>query len=152
MLLVCIVSGQVRGPCTGRPVGFFQADPAQCNAYFACGPNGVATRDTCPAPFMFRQDRQKCDWPENVNCFQCDETAAYQNTPVANSCIHFVRCVRLIPSLEVCPSGLMFDKKVGQCNIAALVDCTVEDVNRCLDPNNPEFFADENDCNRFVFQ
>lgn len=153
--MLSTISAQAVGPCTGRPPGFFQSDPSACNAYHVCGPNGVAIeRGTCPAPFMFHQNAQKCDWSENVSCFECDPTQQFSQTPVAGSCIHFIRCIGTVATLEACPSGLQFDAANSNCNLQSVVNCAPAAANRCppvFDPTRPVFFADDADCNRFVF-
>lgn len=159
LLAVVSVSGQFvntsltgRNVCTNRRIGTFVRDVRDCQAYFFCSPDGSALSGRCTPPYMFDEPRQLCNWDNLVSCFACP-AQNFVNLPVAQQCDQYVRCVNRQPEHRFCPSDLLFDNSLGQCNVPESVECESAPAPppcpAISDPNAPIFIRDEEDCNRY---
>lgn len=74
-----------------------------------------------------------------------------QNIPDPDSCFMYYRCVNGVQKKMVCPNGLLFDRYVGDCNIAERVLC--EAKNTICEPFSwlgTILIGNPVDCSRFV--
>lgn len=150
-LAVLASAQQVPPPneCTGRRIGSFQPNVRDCSAFFYCNANGFADPGRCPSPYVFNRITQACDWAQNVQCFQCPVDQPVAQIAVEDSCNQFIRCIHLVPTFLTCPSDLLFDRTLRDCNLPNLVQCTVPEVNRCPvrdDPALPFMYPHPTNC------
>lgn len=154
LLLLATGASANNNLCANRQVGSFVRDVRDCRDYFSCNEKRQAIPGRCPAPFLFDEVNQKCNFATLVTCFNCPRDQAFVNIPVANTCNEYIRCVHNQPEHRVCPSDLLFDRELRQCNVPDAVDCAQEPVPECpatSDPANPIFFRDPEDCGRYTF-
>lgn len=151
VLAVAAQQSPARNVCSNRQVGTFVRDVRDCRGYFVCANNGEAQSGQCPHPYMFDEANQKCNFATLVNCFACPPDQVFVNLKVANTCNEYVRCVHNLPEHRICPSDLLFDQSIGQCNLPEEVPCTPDAVSVCpaqADPQNPVFIRDPEDCTK----
>lgn len=102
----------------------------------------------------FNAAHQTCDAQEYVDCTQCSPIGV-QQIPHPTDCSKYYLCVSGIRTMRICGSGLMFDPRIGDCNLERLVDCvSVPDyTNICTQFANYGFLVigDRDDCSRYLF-
>jgi len=141
--------GQEVHVCTGRPTGVFVRDISRCDGWFRCEQNGPVAGN-CPAPFLFNEPIQECDWDYNVQCFQCPQTQPIHHERVPGSCTQFIRCINNVASQHACQNGLQFNTVTSQCDLPANVGCTV--ASTCppnIPPGQMVTFRSDTDCSVF---
>lgn len=161
LLVVCSVANAATPPstiCAGRPGGTFLQDVTTCSAFFHCDANGQSSRDFCRNQNFFDARQQICNYPSQVQCFQCPPNQEYVSVEFEGACNQFVRCINNRPQHLECSAGLLFDRSLGQCNHAHLVNCFATAAPpptiQCPtidDPNNRVFVRDANDCSVYVY-
>lgn len=117
LVSVTFVNAQYNvNPCTGRPDGFAR-DFNSCNHYFACH-NGQATRRVCPSGRLFDAETEQCVVRDQARCFQCPQNEPFRLLSVPRACPQYILCFLGSVSLNLCPSGLVFDgrRSVRNCN------------------------------------
>lgn len=128
LVLSCCALVTVRGqqPCLGAPQPHsFAAAPENCNAYILCMGGQTIRGQTCPVNMLFDPLTQTCG---QSSCDQCSPFGI-QNLPHQTDCYQFIRCTMGTREIASCPSGLMFDRSISNCNYPHLVDC----------PNQPTY-------------
>lgn len=128
LVLSCCALVTVRGqqPCLGAPQPHsFAAAPENCNAYILCMGGQTIRGQTCPVNMLFDPLTQTCG---QSSCDQCSPFGI-QNLPHLTDCYQFIRCTMGTREIASCPSGLMFDRTISNCNYPHLVDC----------PNQPTY-------------
>lgn len=127
--------------CIGAPeVGhIFVPSPLSCNHYILCM-SGLSHVENCPAGYDFNVGRQECSHAGTVDCTQCSSIGMV-NLRDPNDCNAYVECMFGIRTQRTCPAGYMFDRTIGNCNLAHLVQCP--GVFPTEDPNSttPDFPA-----------
>ncbi|EAT48017.1 AAEL000901-PA [Aedes aegypti] len=101
----------------------FVDDPRECHMYFTCY-QGQPFPMMCPPGFTFVQSLQACYQVPVDECFPCPETGIL-NLPHPKSCQKFVMCFMGAAHERQCSDGLLFNPVVGQCDLAANVDCAI---------------------------
>lgn len=122
--IVTITVAQNASICDEEELNAFIPNVRDCNAWFRCGPKGPEPGN-CPEEYNFNPITRSCDWPENVECFNCPNDQALSTHIMNRSCRSFIRCVAGIPSQLMCEPGLQFNNKTGQCDLQSVVQCTV---------------------------
>uniref|UniRef100_A0A182IYR9 Chitin-binding type-2 domain-containing protein n=2 Tax=Anopheles atroparvus TaxID=41427 RepID=A0A182IYR9_ANOAO len=117
-LLVAIATAQ---DCARFDYTTFVADRSKCNYYTACV-NRTGTPLICPPGYHFNAEKQLCDHPSQAGCVKCP-AAGFVNVAVDGSCKKFIQCFMGNAIDRECPPGLLFDPKLGQCNLEARVKC-----------------------------
>jgi Chitin binding Peritrophin-A domain len=56
-----------RSICAGRNLGDFVAHPAKCDTYYQCT-HDEPIEFKCLDSLLFNQEKNICDWPQNVKC------------------------------------------------------------------------------------
>lgn len=110
--------------CDEEELNSFVPNVRDCNAWFRCGPHGPEPGN-CPAEFNFNPITRTCDWPINVQCFNCPSNQTISTHIMDRSCRSFIRCVSGVPSQLMCEPGLQFNNKTGQCDLQSVVQCTL---------------------------
>lgn len=124
LVLSCCALATVRAnlPCLGAPTytHSFVAAPESCAHYILCMPNGDIFRGSkCDNNNMFDPVRQICG---QSSCTDCSPFGI-QNLPHPDGCVQYIECVMGTRSIRTCPSNLLFDRRIGQCNFAHEVVC-----------------------------
>lgn len=135
--------------CAGVPNGEFVRNSESCSAYYYCN-NERAIRATCPAPFVFEPRNQVCDNSFSVDCTVCSPRGI-QNLEDPNDCRRFFHCAAGIRTHRFCSEGLVFDPRIGDCNLESLAPCKVNN-NVCRYFLNIPFIqiGDPQDCTRLI--
>lgn len=82
--------------------------------------NGQTIRgQTCPDTMNFEPVSQICG---QSSCTDCSPFGI-QNLPHPTDCYQFIRCTMGTREFATCPSNLMFDRTIGNCNLPELVYC-----------------------------
>ncbi len=102
----------------------FAASPLSCAHYTLCMNNDAigGPAQQCPFGMNFDPPSQTCVQISQTTCLECSPFGI-QNLPHPDDCIQFVECILGNRRIASCPSGLLFDRTVGQCNEAHLVYC-----------------------------
>jgi len=119
---IVLVSSQSSTICDEALINTFLPDVRDCNAWFFCGLQGPI-RGKCVDQFVFNPKTRQCDWPHNVDCFQCPSNSGLHNIQISGSCRSFIRCISGRPSHHVCEYGLQFNLMTGQCDLSDVVQC-----------------------------
>lgn len=135
-----MVSSRIATICDEERLYTFIPDVRDCNAWFFCGLNGPV-RGNCLSQHLFNPRTRLCDWPQNVDCFQCPSNVGLHKIPMEGSCRTFIRCISGTAAIHVCAEGLQFNEITGQCDLESVVQCG--SGFRCPDelPNNGSFIA-----------
>lgn len=149
-VLVTITTAQNATICDEEEPNAFIPNVRDCNAWYRCGPHGPEPGN-CPPEFNFNPLTRGCDWPENVQCFQCPSNQTISTHIMDRSCRSFIRCINGVPSQLMCQSGLQFNNVTGQCDLETVVQCSLRF--RCPDrlPIDGSIIAirDPNNCSVF---
>lgn len=121
--LITVVSSQHATICDEARLYTFIPDVRDCSAWFFCGEDGPV-RGICPDQNLFNPETRLCDFPDNVDCFQCPRNVGLDKIPMNGSCRSFVRCINGNPFQNVCEDGLQFNENTGQCDLPDFVECT----------------------------
>lgn len=97
------------------PNGQFVRNSESCSAYFYCN-NGIAVPAACPSPFVFDPVNQICDQRMYVDCTSCSPFGI-QNIEDQNDSRRYFNCIAGVRSHKTCSEGLIFDPKIGDCNL-----------------------------------
>lgn len=150
--LLVQVHAQKRDPiCLNVPHGHFVRGSQSCKAFNYCA-NGEAYAGTCPTSLSFNAQREICDHEERVDCVQCSAHGV-QNIADPRDCSKFYRCVRGFRTARQCPAGLMFDTRLGDCNVDANSVCQVQ-VSICdqFSEMGVVYIGNPSDCTRYLFR
>lgn len=105
------------------PTGYvFVPSSISCNHYVLCW-NGETHLDNCPPNHDFNVGDQNCGIIGTVDCTQCHTSVGVINIPDPNDCGAFIECMFGLRTLRTCTPGHLFDRLLGSCNRADLVDC-----------------------------
>lgn len=107
--------------CAGVEDGNFVRNSASCRSYFLCV-DGKPVANSCPTDLYFNPVQQICDVQDRVDCIQCSPFGV-QQLPHPHDCSKYYLCVSGIRTMRICGSGLLFDPRIGDCNLERLVDC-----------------------------
>lgn len=110
--------------CDEEEENAFIPNVRDCNAWFRCGSNGPEPGN-CPEEFNFNPLTRSCDWPENVECFECPSNQSISTHIMNRSCRSFIRCIVGTPTQHMCERGLQFNNVTGQCDLQSVVQCTL---------------------------
>lgn len=139
--------------CAGVEDGSFVRNSLSCRNYFYCS-EGKPLANICPSDLYFNAWQQLCDSEERVDCTQCSPFGV-QQIPHPYDCAKYYLCVSGIRTMRICGEGLLFDPKIGDCNLQRLVDCvSAPDVTNICTPFAIYGFVvigDRTDCSRFIF-
>lgn len=143
MLLATNVAAFARRACLGaESLGTdytFVPSPASCSEYVLCQ-DGEQHIDSCPVGFQFDAPTQSCPetsgWTPS-SCIGCAQIGIV-NLPHHTDCQRFHECNFGKRTERTCREGFAFDRTVGECNLASLVDCSDREVV----PEEPEFPID----------
>lgn len=144
-----IIKSQRDPVCAGVLNGEFVRNSESCSAYYYCN-NERAIRATCPSPFFFDARTQICDHSYLVDCTVCSPRGI-QNLEDRNDCRRYYQCVAGVRTHRWCSEGLVFDIRIGDCNLESITPCIVNN-NVCRNfPNIPFVqIGDPQDCSRLV--
>ncbi|XP_037030730.1 peritrophin-1-like [Bradysia coprophila] len=144
LLLASVLITTVHGnqPCLGVPQDRprFAASPESCNAYIICMNGQAIPGGRCPEGLLFDAVNEMCS---SSSCTDCSPFGI-QNLPYPQSCSRFIQCSMGIRTFSACPSGYFFDRTIGFCNHAELVECDDPTITTTEPPTTdlPECFAD----------
>lgn len=79
----------------------------------------IGPEQQCPPGMLFDPPTQSCG---ETSCMECSPFGI-QNLPHPDNCEQFIECILGNRRTQTCPSGLLFDRSVGQCNEAHSVYC-----------------------------
>lgn len=147
-------------PCYSRRNGLAR-DLSSCKQYFQCD-NGEPSWGICDDGYVFNAETEMCvDEVHSAEaCFRCDSQKQYELVSVPGACQQYIQCVHSIPSLRICPNGLVFDGRAGvhQCNMQpSMGGCHRENANdiekRKCPPsaNEPIYIIDPDNRSVYVF-
>lgn len=122
--IVTVTVAQNASICDEEELNSFIPNVRDCNAWFRCGQHGPEPGN-CPAEFNFNPITRSCDWPENVQCFNCPSNETITTHIMNRSCRSFIRCVSGVASQLICEPGLQFNNKTGQCDLQSVVQCSL---------------------------
>ncbi len=122
--VVTITTAQNATICDEEGLNVFLPNVRDCNGWFHCSPNGPDPGN-CAPEFNFNPLTRICDWPENVECFQCPSNESISTHMMDRSCRSFVRCIAGLPTQLMCESGLQFNNVTGQCDLESVVQCSL---------------------------
>lgn len=123
-VFVATSTAQNTSICDEEELNAFIPNVRDCNAWYRCGLQGPEPGN-CPPEFNFNPLTRACDWPENVECFQCPSNQTISTHIMNRSCRSFIRCVVGIPSQLMCEPGLQFNNVTGQCDLESVVQCSL---------------------------
>ncbi|XP_040162739.1 protein obstructor-E-like isoform X1 [Anopheles arabiensis] len=107
---------------TCRPTGqYLTANPRDCRSYFYCY-DGIAYYGVCQQGFRFDESRQSCLPSTVAECFECP-TMGMVSLPHPTSCQKFVLCFEGVANERSCPTGLLFNRQIHQCDLSSKVIC-----------------------------
>lgn len=121
--LITVVSSQQATICDEVRMYTFVPDVRDCRGWYFCGLQGPV-RGVCSEQQLFNPETNLCDWPHNVDCFQCPSNEGLHKIPMNGSCRSFIRCINGNPFQNVCENGLQFNENTGQCDLTDVVQCT----------------------------
>lgn len=122
--------------------------------------NGQAIHgERCPQGLLFEPTSQTCS---SSSCTTCSPFGI-QNLPNPQFCNQYIQCVMGTRTFSTCPFGHLFDRTLGFCNTAELVNCVDDPTITTISPvpttppstEWPSCFADglyhahPSDCTRF---
>lgn len=87
----------------------------------------------CPAGMLFEPITQSCG---ESSCMECSPFGI-QNLPHPTDCYQFIRCTMGNREIATCPSNLMFDRTIGNCNYPHMVYCPGQPVDPTEWPTYP---------------
>lgn len=121
--MLSLAQAQENLACIGAPTDghVFVPSSLSCNHYIVCM-NGLTHLDTCTPGDDFNVIRQECNPAGTVDCTQCGNVGSL-NLPDANNCGSYFECRFGTRTHRNCPAGSMFDRTIGYCNVAHLVNC-----------------------------
>lgn len=90
----------------------------------------VGPEQVCQAGLNFDPPTQSCG---QTSCLECSPFGI-QNLAHPDDCYQYVECILGNRRILTCPSGLMFDRTIGQCNEAHSVVCPGDPVYPTDDP------------------
>lgn len=133
--------------------------PQYCDQYVACL-NGFPRVINCAPGLHWDQERQKCDYPENVVCvipepelnYVCEPDQIYV-TPHPHDCQRFIVCVNGERRVNRCADTLLFDPVLLRCDQDYNVNCVLpeESVDYQCDPTRDFYFAPHPlNCNYYI--
>lgn len=70
---------------------------------------------------------QMCYRNMDVDCRLCSPYGI-QNIPYPDNCSMYYRCVNGVRTTMTCSDGLLFDRSIGDCNIAQIVICEAKNT------------------------
>jgi len=123
-LIVTMTVAQNASICDEEELNAFIPNVRDCNGWFRCGPHGPEPGN-CPIQFNFNPLTRSCDWPENVECFQCPRNQTMSTHIMNRSCRSFIRCINGTASQLICEEGLQFNNVTGQCDLKSAVQCSL---------------------------
>lgn len=130
--------------------GYFVRNSASCRSYYLCS-GGKPVAGNCPTELYFNAAEQLCDVQDRVDCSRCSPFGV-QQIPHPHDCSKYYLCVSGIRTMRICGSGLLFDPRIGDCNLERFVDCvtTPDYTNVCTEFAKYGFLVigDRNDCTR----
>lgn len=109
--------------CDGVRVNDYVRNVSDCRGWIRCKGDGVIATGLCPDSYYFNELRQKCT-QDNSTCFKCPDSLGISNVYVENSCNRYIRCIRNIPTEQICEEGLQFNQDFQQCDLESVVGCT----------------------------
>jgi len=124
LVLSCcaVVTVRSQQPCLGAPAHLphsFAASPESCDAYIICMGGQTIRGQRCPTGLLFEPITQTCG---QSSCTDCSPFGI-QNLPHPTDCYQFFRCTLGTREVATCPSNLMFDRTIGNCNYPDQVYC-----------------------------
>jgi hypothetical protein len=124
LVLSCcaVVTVRSQQPCLGAPAHLphsFAASAESCDAYIICMGGQTIHGQRCPVGMLFEPITQTCG---QSSCTDCSPFGI-QNLPHPSDCNQFFRCTMGARETATCPSNLMFDRTIGNCNYPHLVYC-----------------------------
>ncbi|XP_022258941.1 chondroitin proteoglycan-2-like [Limulus polyphemus] len=102
--------------------GCFTPDPTDCASYYRCI-DGIRVKYTCSPGLYFNRHTKKCDYKDNVSCynFKCpSRNGMFKNK---NDCGMFWHCSNYIPYLKECPSNLHWSVERQRCEWPCIAKC-----------------------------
>lgn len=111
--------------------------------------DGKAIAWRCPNGYYFNPISQICDHTYNVDCTLCSPVGI-QNLADPNDCRRHFRCVGGVRTHRWCSGGLVFDAKLGDCNVEAAAPCTANNY-ICAQFSHVPFmqFGNPMDCSKY---
>lgn len=144
LALVSIVHAQNTNLCTGHPHLAVVRNVKDCASYYQCY-NGNPIVYRCAAQELFDNLSHTCEPADKVDCFECPADEFFIDVPVVNECQQFVRCFNNESQQLTCAEGLLFDRNMQQCNLAADVTCPFDVL--CPQRNDRlTFIRDRDNC------
>jgi len=123
VLAFCVLTTvRAQQPCLGAPAYLphsFVAASQSCDAYVICMGGQTIHGQRCPAGMLFEPISETCG---QSSCQDCSRFGI-QNLPHPDSCDQFIECIMGTRTFRTCPSPLLFDRTVANCNEPHLVLC-----------------------------
>ncbi|XP_053677822.1 peritrophin-1-like [Anopheles nili] len=111
------------GEPTCNPTGrYLVENPRDCRSYYYCF-DGQPIFGTCGPGHRFDAWRQSCQQSTVQECFPCPSSGAI-NMPHPTSCGKFVLCFQGVAHERSCPTGLLFNRQLAQCDLSSNVSCS----------------------------
>jgi len=141
LVIGCYALATVRAqnPCLGAPTYLshsFVAAPESCDAYIICMGGETIRGQSCQAGYFFEPVNQVCG---QSSCLDCSPFGI-QNLPYPNDCVQYIECVMGFRTVRSCPNNLIFDRSIGNCNLASETICPYDpptDAPTTQDPSAP---------------
>lgn len=133
--------------CVNQAAGVIFPDYSDCSRFFRCpGGNGPVARGNCDPGRYFDPPTGQCLPQAEAHCYRCPANQAFVEERVPRFCNQFIRCIDNRAQHLDCANGLLFDQRLGTCNLEQSTTCL--DI-RCPpvdNPNNRLWARDPNNC------
>lgn len=111
--------------CAGVREDMFVRNAESCAAYYRCR-GQIGEPDSCPGAYMFDPISQTCNERQEVDCRQCSPFGI-QNLEDSDDRKRYYACVAGARTHRTCAAGLVFDTRIGDCNMESVVPNKVAD-------------------------
>ncbi|XP_001655684.2 uncharacterized protein LOC23687958 [Aedes aegypti] len=139
--------------CKNKPDGTLLPS-YDCSMFIVCEGEKELEEDCRPAGTMFDPEREVCDYPENVKCWEGDLCAGKSDGAVVPSddCQYFIVCNdgRLGDEYKCVPDGTLFDYQRGVCDYPDNVICWGSEGPNTCEGRPDGALAPAIDCSKYV--
>lgn len=133
--------------CTNVVHGRYVRSHESCQAYNYCA-NGQAYHGWCSTGYLFNAQAEICENSGLVDCARCS-TQGLQNIANPTDCARFFRCASGFRTERICPVGLRFDPRIGDCNFDRNSECQMrQSVCAAFSHLGTVLVGNVNDCTR----
>lgn len=111
--------------CQGVEENTYIRNVSDCRMWIRCKGANRPSSGYCPDTYYFGVELQACTSRARANCFVCPDSTSFSFEVVESSCNRYVRCVKGVPSEQICDSGLQFNRNTRNCDFPSSQSCGV---------------------------